>query len=80
MDTEKLVYPRMVYHRERGHKVVQSVEELTALGDGWGQKPHPVVDSASATDPVADLASAVKDLADRVAALEAAQEKKPRKN
>lgn len=43
MPYEYQEFPKMIYHRTQGYKVVQDAEEQRAMGKEWSEKPFPEV-------------------------------------
>ena len=37
--SKKIEYPKFVFHKTQGHKIVQTKEEHEALGKGWEETP-----------------------------------------
>lgn len=63
-------FPKFVYHKTLGSKVVNSKEEQTKLGKDWGETPFP--DAAAASEPdggVEGLEARVQKLEDMFAKL-----------
>jgi hypothetical protein len=72
-ETEVLKFPRMIYHRTKGERVVEDLDEHELhLGNGWQEKP---IEAGPEVGPKS-LAERVEALEARVSAIEAVKKKK----